>query len=115
MNDTIGVALIGLDHWYSAFMALDAIRAEKRMRLVGIADSSAQHLEEARAEYSPEVATKELRQLLDLESVELVFSFVPTAQNVDVCLESLGRGIPTLCVKPAAMTVADANRLASAA
>lgn len=96
-------------------MVLDQIVAEKEMKLVGIADSNAEHLEDARKKYQPEVATGEFESLLDHPEIGLVFSFVSTDRNVEVCLESLGRGKPTLCVKPPALSVAEANQLAAAA
>lgn len=115
MPDSVGVAVIGLDHWYSAFMILDEIVGTDSVHLIGIADVDPQRLEEARQKYRPEVAEQDYRALLEDESIELVFSFVPTADNAPVCLESIGRGKHTLCVKPPAMTVADANLLAAAA
>jgi len=115
MPEPIGVAVIGLDHWYSAFMALDGVIAEPGMRLVGIAEKNPARLEEARAKYSPDAATTNPLKVLDDPSVDLVFSFVDTASNPEICFESLGRGKPTLCVKPPALSVAVANQLASAA
>jgi predicted dehydrogenase len=115
MSDTVGVAVVGLDHWYSAFMVLDQIIAEPSMRLVGLADANPEHLEEARVKYSPEMSATDWRRVLNAESVDMVFSFGTTAGNPEVCLEALGRGKPTLCVKPPAMTVDDASRLAAAA
>lgn len=115
MAEVVGAAVIGLDHWYSAFMVLDQIVAEEDMRLIGIADSNAPHLEEARQKYSPDSAVQDYRQILDDERIDLLFSFVPTAKNVEVCLQALGRGKHVFCVKPPAMTVEDAIRLATAA
>src|ERR1051325_2987352 len=115
MSDSLGVAMVGLDHWYSAFMILDQIVAESDLRLVGIADSNADHLEEARTKYSPEIATTSASEILDREDVDLVFSFVPSADNFALCLESLGRGKHASCVKPPALTVAEAARLSEAA
>src|SRR5947207_4406807 len=100
MNESIGVALIGLGHWYSAFHVLDQVVAEPSMRLVGIAERSPQRLDEARQKYSPQMAVTEPGRLLDDPSVDLVFSFVPTGENPTICLEALGRGKPPLCVKP---------------
>src|ERR1043165_4172484 len=113
--DSVGVAVVGLDHWYSAFNVLYQVVAEPEVRLVGIADPDAQHLEEARQKYHPETVTKEYAQLLDREDVDLVFSFTSTDRNVELCHESLGRGKHTLCVKPPALTVREANELAIAA
>ncbi len=115
MSERLGVAVIGLDHWYSAFMILDQLVAQADLRLVGISDSNAAHLEEARQKYSPDIATTDASQILDREDVELVFSFVPTADNVEICLQSLGRGKHTICVKPPALTVRDAARISAAA
>lgn len=115
MPEPIGVAVIGLDHWYSAFMVLDQIVAEPGVRLAGIAEENSSRLEEARQKWSPETEASDFRQILDDESVDLVFSFVSTGKNVEVCMESLGRGKHTLCVKPAAKTLGDANAISSAA
>jgi len=105
MADTIGAAVIGLDHWYSAFMVLDQIVADEDIRLVAIAEKNASHLEEARQKYSPETSVADYGQILDDERIDVVFSFVPTAHNVEICMESLGRGKHTFCVKPPALTV----------
>jgi len=115
LAEIVGAAVIGLDHWYSASMVLDQIEAEEDMRLIAIADSNAEHLEEARTKYSPDSAVQDFRQILDDERIDLVFSFVPTARNGEVCLEALGRGKHVFCVKPSAMTVENASSLAAAA
>ncbi len=115
MPEPIGVAVIGLDHWYSAFSVLDQVIAEPGMRLVGLAENNPARLEEARQKYTPDRATSHYLELLDDEAIELVFSFVTTAENVDVCLASLGRGKPTLCVKPPARTLGDAVAMSGAA
>ncbi len=115
MPDPVGVAVIGLDHWYSAFHVLDQVVRERAMRLIGIGERNPERLEEARQKYAPQMAAGDPMRLLDDPQVELVFSFVNTADNPDICLEALGRGKPTLCVKPAALTVREANRLAAAA
>ncbi len=112
---SIGAAVIGLDHWYSAFWVLDQMLEEEDYRLVAIAERNSEHLEEARRKYSPEVVSTDFRQVLDDERIDVVFSFVPTVDNPEVCLEALGRGKHTLCVKPPAMTVEAANSLAAAA
>jgi len=115
MPDTIGVALVGLDHWYSAFMVLEEVAAEESMRLVAIAEEDAERLEQARSKHHPEAAVTDWRQAVEDPRVDLVFSFVDTASNPAVCLEALGRGKHVLCVKPCALTLEDANRLAAAA
>src|SRR5438045_449458 len=99
MPEPIGVAVIGLDHWYSAFSVLDSIIAEPSMRLAGIAEKNPERLEESRAKYSPDSTTANPLEILDDPGVDLVFSFVDTASNPEICFESLGRGKPTLCVK----------------
>src|ERR1041384_3645460 len=96
-------------------MVLDQIAAEDDIQLVSLAESNAERLEEARQKYSPDIAVKDYRQILDDERIDLVFSFVPTAKNVEVCLEALGRGKHVFCVKPSAMTVEGAASLVVAA
>jgi predicted dehydrogenase len=104
-----------LDHWYSAFWVLDQIAELDDVKLIGIGERNPQRLEEARQKYSPEIADTNPARILEDERVDLVFSFVPCAQNPAICLESLGRGKHTFCVKPIAMTLEDASSLAAAA
>ena len=115
MADTIRAAVVGLDHWYSAFWVLDQIAESEDIELLAIGERDPERLEEARRKYSPDLATANLVQALDDERIDLVFSFVNCAENVSVSHEALGRGKHTFCVKPAAMTVEDAGSLAAAA
>jgi predicted dehydrogenase len=111
MPKTVRLGLVGLDHWYTAFAALDAARDAGNVQLVGVADSSRKRLAEATSAYSPAYLTRDYDKVIQDPNIDLICSLVPTAENVKVARSALKAGKHVACVKPMTMTLRQADAL----
>jgi predicted dehydrogenase len=111
---TLGVALVGLDHWYAALSLAGAAQSAEGCRLVAVA-----HHDEARArqvarDHGAEVATTDYRAVLARGDVDIVVAMYSTEQNVDVCRAAAAAGKHIVGVKPMAMDLAGADAIVEA-
>jgi predicted dehydrogenase len=109
MPRTIRLGLVGLDHWYTAFAALDAAHNHRSVELVGVADPSRKRLTDVASDYSPSYITTDYSKVIDDPGVDLICSLVPTSENVKVVRAALKAGKHVACVKPMAMTLRQAD------
>ena len=111
----VRIGVVGLDHWYTALTLVQRIAAHPGCQLAGVADDDAAHAEEAaRQAGRPEVATTDARRLLDDPSIDIIASFISTDRNPAVCIAAAEHGKHVLSIKPLAMTLEDAERIAAA-
>jgi predicted dehydrogenase len=109
-----GVGIIGLDHWYAGIGAVDDLRQSKRAKVVAIAHRDEPTLRQFAAERGIPAATTDYNAIAPREDVDIVVTACTTAENVEHCLEAVRRGKHVVSVKPFAMNLADADRLAGA-
>ena len=102
-----GIAVIGLDHWYTAFGVLDAAAQSAEVPLVGICDADAGRREEMQAKYPGVLVTDDPGVLLGREDVELVAICAPTDAAPDIAKQALAAGKHVLSVKPPARTLSE--------
>jgi predicted dehydrogenase len=114
MAKQYGVGIVGLDHWYAGIGAVDDLRKSERARVVAIAHRDEEKLREFAAERGIPVATTDYAAVAPRDDVDIVVTACTTAENVELCLEAVRRGKHVVSVKPFAMNVADADRLAAA-
>ncbi len=111
MVKRVGVGVIGLEHWYTAFAVMaDAVK-RRGVRLVGIADASEKRLSEVTASYPSDYATTDSRRVVEDSGVDLICSQVNTRENVSVVRAALKAGKHVACVKPMARTLRQADAL----
>ena len=108
-----GVGIAGLDHWYAGIGAADQLRNSKRARVVAVAHRDAEKLHEFAQERGILTATTDYRAIAETEGVDVVVTACTTAENVDLCIAAARRGKHIVSVKPFAMSLADADRLAA--
>jgi predicted dehydrogenase len=113
-KERYGVGVVGLDHWYAGIGAVDELSRSSRARVVAIAHRDEAKLQEFAAERGIPVATTDYRAIASRDDVDIVVTACTTAENVDICLDAVGRGKHVVSVKPFAMTLADADRLIAA-
>ena len=111
MPRKIGVAVVGLDHWYTAFPAMAEAGKRRDTHLVAIADKSRRRLSEAAAKHPADQVTTDFDEALADPRVDLVCSLVNTRDNVKVVRQALKAGKHVACVKPMAMTLRQADAL----
>lgn len=111
MAKQLGVAVVGFDHWYTAFPTAEAVVKMKETRLVALADKSRTRLKEVEAQFSPEYATTDFDRVMGDPRVEVVCSLINTRDNVEVAKAALSAGKHVVCVKPMAMNLKQVDQL----
>jgi len=111
----IGVAVVGLDHWYNAFPFIAQVTAHPRFRLVAVAHSDARRAADAVGGAGSGYATTDPMRAVADGAVDLVASFATVDRNAAWCRAAAEHGKHVLAGKPLAMTVADAESVAAAA
>lgn len=111
MAKRIGVGVVGLEHWYTAFGVLEEASKSPKTKLVAIADKSRKRLAEMKEKHQPGYATSDFARVIEDPEVDLVCSLVNTRDNVQVATAALQAGKHVACVKPMAMNLRQADAL----
>jgi predicted dehydrogenase len=111
MPKRVGIGLVGLDHWYTAFSVLDHASKGANIHMVGVADRSRKRLSEIAQKYSPDYVTSDPRKVIADANIELICCQLNTRDNVGVVRQALRAGKHVACVKPMAMTLRQADAL----
>ena len=85
------------------------------IRIVSVADIDAERAEKAAEEYAAPACETDYKKAIDQEGVDIVTVCTPTMLHPEVSIYAAERGKHVLCVKPIALTLADANRMIEAA
>lgn len=112
---SFGIAVIGLDHWYTAFGVLDTAAASTIAPLVGIAETDAARRDEAAAKYPNAVTTGDADTLLARDDVALIAICASTDQAPAMAKRALAAGKHVVSVKPPARTLAELDGVIAAA
>ncbi len=112
--EKLGVAFLGLDHWYAAFDLLGAAARSERVRVVAVAHDDAVRGEQAAREAGAAIATTDYRAALDRPDVQLVAVLYSSDRAAAVCREAAALGKQIVCVKPMARDLADADSVVAA-
>jgi predicted dehydrogenase len=105
-----GVGIVGIDHWYIVFLALQELRERTDFPLVGVADHHEWRLQAIR-DQCPALRTTEFDRIIEHPEIGLIVSMVNTAENSSVCRKALACGKHVLAVKPPAMNLAELEDL----
>jgi predicted dehydrogenase len=114
MSQPFGVAVLGLDHWYTALGAIDALQKQSEFPLIGVADEHDWRREEMKAR-GIEGVTGDFDSLLSDDRVRLVMTLNATSENEALSRKALEAGKDVFSVKPPAMTAEGALSLADLA
>lgn len=104
---SFGIAFVGLDHWYTAFLYLGEIAGSTKTPLVGIADADAGRRQEMQAKYPRAQVTGDVEVLLGRDDVSLVAITASTDQAPVLAKRALLAGKHVLSVKPPARTLGE--------
>lgn len=108
------IALVGVDHWYTALGVLDIAKASTNVELLGVAEPS-----ESRrtwlAEKHPGVGIEADPAALLTGEADLVAICAPTAQAPALAIRALKAGSHVLSVKPPAKTLSELDEVISVA
>jgi len=112
--EKLGVAILGLDHWYSADHMAPAVIDSALTRLVAVShDDVAKGQQHIRAA-GDAFWTNDYRAALDRKDVDIVVLLYSTDRNVAICQEAAALGKHILSVKPLALDLAGADAIIEA-
>ena len=94
--DTLGIAVLGLDHWYTAFGVLDTAAASDRAPLIGVYEADAARRDEVGAKYPHAFVADDPDALLARSDVALAAVCSATDAAVPLVKRALAAG-STFC------------------
>lgn len=114
-EEKVRYAVVGLGH-IGRNTILPAFAQAERAKIVALFSGSAEKREQQGQQYGvPAFSYEELERGLAQERIEAVFVAVPNHRHREFTLRSIAAGVPVLCEKPLAMTVAEADEMIAAA
>lgn len=102
-----GIAVVGLDHWYTALGVLDIAAASDVAPLVGVADASETRQAQMREKYPAAFVTGHWNELIARPYVALVAICTPTKDAPEIAKAALRAGKHVVSVKPPARSLAE--------
>jgi predicted dehydrogenase len=111
MSKTHRIGIAGFDHWYIARGVVDAVASNGRAEVVAVAHRDEATIRQYAKEKGIANVTTSYMDVATRDDIDVLVSACPTSENVELCLVAAGKGKHILSVKPAAMTVDEADRL----
>ena len=108
------VALIGVDHWYSALPLADGAGSREWLELAGVWDADPARAAEVAGKYGVPRVEADWRTLVDDPGIDAVMSFVSPELNHAVCLAAAKAGKHIIANKPLALRLQDASEVVAA-
>ncbi|HEY3227954.1 MAG TPA: Gfo/Idh/MocA family oxidoreductase, partial [Roseiflexaceae bacterium] len=113
--EKLGVAFLGLDHWYAAEQLAPAVARSERARLVAVAHDDTAKAHQLLQGCDAELWTTDYHAALDRPDVQIVVALYSTDRNVTICREVAALGKHIISVKPMALDLAGADAIVAAA
>jgi predicted dehydrogenase len=114
MTERLRIALVGLDHWYSAISLAESLAGHDGIDFVGIADSNESHAREVAGKVGVEKVATDLMHFINDPDVDVIASFVSVDRNPDIVILAARAGKHIISVKPLARTIEEATRIVEA-
>jgi predicted dehydrogenase len=108
------IAILGLDHWYSALLFIPAFASEPRIEIAGIAHRDLPRARKVAAQYEVGRVVAEPAALIDDKSIDAVAVFASTDRNPGLCIAAAQAGKHILAIKPIARTLGEATEVLAA-
>ncbi len=113
-DSRLRIALVGVDHWYSAFSTARSIAESSTAELVGVADADPDRARQVAGSAGVERVTTDPSEFLNDSSVQAVASFISVDRNPEICIQAVRNGKHVISVKPLARTLDEATEIANA-
>jgi predicted dehydrogenase len=108
------IAILGLDHWYSALSYIPALARDPRIRIVGIAHHHLARAQKVASDSGVDRVVAEPAALLDDKSIDAVAIFTSTDRVPGLCIAAAQAGKHILTIKPLARTLDEATAIVAA-
>jgi predicted dehydrogenase len=108
------IAILGLDHWYSALMFLPAFAREPRLEVAGIAHEDLGRARAVATANGVDRVVADAGELLADPTIDAVAIFTSTDRNPGLCIAAARAGKHILAIKPIARTLEEATAVVTA-
>lgn len=108
---TMRFAVLGLDHWYTAFGVCEILAASERVNLVAICTENDEHAAWAAEKYPDVTLIRNPNELYSSADVDCVLICAPTAIAEGYAIDALSNGKHVLGVKPTSNTLDGLQRI----
>src|SRR5829696_5177202 len=112
--EKLGVAILGLDHWYSADHMAPAVIDSAVTRLVAVSHDDLAKGRQLIRNADEGFWTSDYRAALDRKDVDIVVLLYSTDRNPAICQEAAALGKHIVSVKPMALDLAGADAIVAA-
>ncbi len=106
--------IAGMDHWYAGFGALRGIAGHDHAVVTAAAHRKTAYLDSIAGEYDIPFTTDDYHAIVRRDDVDVVVAACTTAEAPALCQEAARHGKHIICVKPMALTLAEADGVAAA-
>lgn len=110
---TLRFGVAGLEHWYNAYPAMDAVRRLPGARITVVAANDAGRAREVAARHDAHVAPTFV-ELATCDDVDVVLCFTRVSEAAAVAVAGCEAGKAVVGMKPAGMTLAEADAVVAA-
>src|SRR5262245_4094217 len=110
----LGVAIVGLDHWYLGLAAARLVSGRPDARLVVVAHHDAARAERVAGEYRAGRWTTDYEDAVRADDVDVVATACRVSENPAICVAAAEAGKHIVSTKPLALDVAGAEAIAGA-
>lgn len=111
----LGIAVLGLDHWYTAHGVCETATQSEKVALIGVQSPHELHRTWASEKYPELLVTADADTLIGRDDVQLVMICAPTADAPALAKQALAAGKHVVAVKPSARTLAELDEVIAAA
>lgn len=108
------IAVLGLDHWYSALLLIPSFAQDPRVEIAGIADSDLDHAREVAAQFGVRRVVEDPAALIGDQTIDAAAVFMSTDRNPGLYVAAAQAGKHVLAAKPIARTLEEATEVLAA-
>ncbi|HEY6738640.1 MAG TPA: Gfo/Idh/MocA family oxidoreductase, partial [Actinopolymorphaceae bacterium] len=113
-SEPVRIAIVGLDHWYTAIPLAQAITLHPETQLVGIYDADAARARQVATKVGCKRVAASPTELIEDDGVQVVAAFASVDRNPDTCVAAAEAGKHIVSVKPLARTLDEATTILTA-
>jgi predicted dehydrogenase len=107
MNTPFSVAVIGLDHWYTALLTLDILAKSENITLTTVCEIDQTRWPDVTKRAPKAVLTADPEAIFADPNIELILICTDTAQTPALAIRALNAGKHVVSVKPCASSLAE--------
>lgn len=114
MNQTYGVGIIGMGHWYIPFRLARVLAEDSVCKLLAVSDPRSEKLKDFARRFNIHETYDNYENLLKREDIDIVLVAPPTAKIPEYVVRSAEAGKHIIMGKPMAMTLKEADQALNA-